>query len=226
MTAIGNIYGSGINTSALNGLMFPGQAAGTTDSDGDNGGSRGVRGAGAGGMFASALIRALSQLGVPAPPAASGVAGASTSTNSSTGGTASTAQDAKAAMRQFMHDLFAALQGAGNQGASNTSADTDGDNDGSGARGIGAANTGKGHGPWLSGVEGKLQTLIQQLSTADASTGAGSTDPTIAALKADFQNLVGASGASGNGATLGGFLQSVSQNLQGSNPGLNVSTKA
>lgn len=224
MTAINNIYGSSINTSALNGLMVPGQAGGTTDSDGDNSGSRGVRGAGAGGMFASALIQALSQLGVPASPAASGVAGASTSTNSSTNGTASTAQDAKAAMRQFMHDLFAALQGAGNQGAPNTSADTDGDNDGS--KGIGAANTGKGHGPWLSGVEGKLQTLIQQLSTADASTGAGSTDPTIAALKADFQNLVGASGASGNGATLGGFLQSVSQNLQGSNPGLNVSTKA
>jgi hypothetical protein len=77
--------------------------------------------------------------------------------------------------------------------------------------------------------------LIQQLSSSNSSssTGAtnstasttGTTDSTTSALQQDFQNLLASFGANGNQTSLTSFLQAISSNLQGNNPGLNVSTK-
>ena len=227
MSAINNIYGGNISTGALASLTSVGQANAGMDTDGDNDGSRGVRGAGGGGMFSSAIIQALSQLGVSAVPSVAGTSagnGASTSTTAADG-TASSTQDPKSAMHQFMHDLFAALQAAGSQATTNTPTDSDGDNDGSSASGVSSANSGNRHDAWVSGIENKLHSLIQQLSSTDSSSSTGATGSAVSALQTDFQNLVGTLGTTGGGATLSSFLQAVAQNLQGSNPGLNVSAK-
>ena len=66
-------------------------------------------------------------------------------------------------------------------------------------------------------MESKLQNLIQQLSSS-STTGSSSFNSTTAALQQDFQNMLSALGASGSQASLGSFLQSLSQNLAGASP--------
>ena len=61
---------------------------------------------------------------------------------------------------------------------------------------------------------------------SERSTGGSTAGSATSALQTDFQNLLGSFGATGGNATLTNFLQAVAQNLQGSNPGLNVSAKA
>jgi hypothetical protein len=125
-----------------------------------------------------------------------------------------------------MHDLFAALQsqGSGQQAASG--ADSDGDNDGSAASGTtGTPRNGYG----ASSMESKLQGLIQQLASSSSSASGTGTpnNSALATLQQDFQNLMSAQGASGSQATLGSFLQALSQNMQSTNPAGNiVSTQA
>ncbi|OIQ68855.1 hypothetical protein GALL_495450 [mine drainage metagenome] len=129
-----------------------------------------------------------------------------------------------------MHDLFAAMQG---QGAASAAAATDSDGDAGTTAAIGAASAGVSgqhhhHGGGAGGIEAKLQNLIAQLSSPGAASGTGtaSSSPAISTLQQDFQNLLASSGSSGNQTSLASFLQSMSQNLQDSNPGLNVSTSA
>lgn len=187
------------------------------DGDGDNSNAGGVSRRGG---FASAISQALSQLGV------SGTSGSSSST-SSTGSTSAT-QDPQQAIRTFMHDLFSALRST-NGGTSTSAAsgsDSDGDQDGSGTSAV-SSTSGRHYG--ASGIESKLQSLIQQLSSSSdsSSSGTSSSNSALAPLQQDFQNMLGALGASGSQATLGSFLQSLSQNLQGANPvGNLVSTQA
>jgi len=67
-----------------------------------------------------------------------------------------------------------------------------------------------------SGLSNGLQSLIQQLSSAGPA-GAVS-DPTIAALQSSFNNLLAANGGNPN-TSLGGFLKTLSCDLQSSNTG-------
>ena len=76
-------------------------------------------------------------------------------------------------------------------------------------------------------MESNLQSLIQQFSSSPpASTTAGSSAPSStsagSALQQSYQNLLGALGVSGNSSSLGGFLQALSQNLQGMGTSGNV----
>ena len=86
-------------------------------------------------------------------------------------------------------------------------------------------------------MQSALQSLIQQVdssssasatsstATAGSSSGNSSTTATttaaqpagssVATLQQDFQNLLASVGGTSSQATLGGFLQSLSQNLQG-----------
>lgn len=228
MSSISGILGNGANAAQANGLGAVNRSGGGAGGDGDNDGSRVAGGGGRHGFFASAIVQALSQLGVSAAvpgPSATGPAavGAATST-----------QDA--ALHTFMHDLFAALHAVGGspsnpasgaQAASTAGADNDGDHDGSGSASAAEASDGRrdlGHA--LSGIESRLQTLIQQLSSAGSPTSAGTTASPASSLQTDFQNLLTSLGAPDSQASLTGFLQSIANNLQGNNPGLNVSAQA
>lgn len=182
------------------------------DSDGDND-SRGAGRVSRKGGIASAISQALSQLGISGASAQSGAA--------PTGATS--AQDPQQAIRAFMHDLFAALRSQGSGATAPATNGSDGDN--SGATGVANATS---HKYGANGIESKLQNLISQLSSASSSTsGSSSSNSALAPLQQDFQNMLSALGATGSQATLGSFLQSFSQNLQGANPAGNlVSTRA
>jgi len=80
-------------------------------------------------------------------------------------------------------------------------------------------------------IEGGLQNLIQQLSSSSsadtsgsstAGSGSSSSNSSLDALQQSFDNLLSADGKSGSGATLENFLQTLSQNMQGSLPTGNV----
>ena len=107
------------------------------------------------------------------------------------GSNAST-QGSQQAMSAFVQSLMAALQAQGVQGSNS----------------MGSASAISGQG----GIEGRLQGLIQQLSSPTSKSN--STD---IALQQNFQNLLSAQGASGSQASLSSFLQTLSQNLQGTN---------
>jgi hypothetical protein len=169
-------------------------------SGGDGDGDGGVGSTGGSSTFSSALTNALSQSGI------------STSGNNQ-------------AMQAFMQQLLAALQAQSGQGAQFNGAHSDGDNDGSSsASAVNGISRGQGHHHGGIGkMESNLQSLIQQLSSSStSSTAANSPD---AALQQSFQSLLNTQGSSTNQTTLAGFLQTLSQNLQGAGMvGNNVNT--
>ena len=225
MTTVSGINNGMSNLSQLGQTSSsPTTRAGGADGDGDNdgGGAKRVRGGGRS-SFISAINQALSQIGV---------AGTSDSSSAAAGSSSTSTQDPQA-IRTFMHDLFAAMrsQGSGQQTAPASGTDSDGDNDNSGVAGV-TGTSRRGYG--VGGIENKLQSLIQQLSSASPSASGsdsiGTTSPNNSALttlQQDFQNLMNAQGASGSQATLGSFLQTLVQNLHNANPAGNiVSTQA
>lgn len=224
MSSINGILGSNYAVAPIALTRFSGHGNGGADRDGDHGGSGVSAAARKGGLFSSAIVQALAQIGVSA---------AASPANASAVGAASSTQDA--ALKTFMHDLFAALHSlsggqsnaaGASQTASNAGADSDGDSDGSGTPGAAEAVKGRGrHGGGLSTIENNLQTLIQQLSSSSTTTAAASSNSALSSLQSDYQNLLGSVGASGNQASLASFLGAIAGNLQGSNPGLNISTK-
>jgi hypothetical protein len=213
MSSINGIYGNSFNVSQVS-PYSPASQTGPINGSSQVGGSPTQ-----GNAFVSAIEQALAQLGIS--PATPGKANSNSASNS--------AQDPGQALAAFMHDLFAAMQG---QGAASAAASTDNDGDAGATAAIGAASAGVSgqhhhHGGGAGGIEAKLQNLIAQLSSPGAASGTGAaSSPAISTLQQDFQNLLASSGASGNQTSLASFLQSLSQNLQGSNPGLNVSTSA
>jgi hypothetical protein len=184
-------------------------SAAVKDSDGDYDGTRASApssSSGKGGLLASAIKQALSQIGA---------------TGSSTSAAAGTT-DPQQALGLFIQNLFAALGAqAGQAAAAQGGKDSDGDNDGSSASSV-SAPSGSGHhhhGGGKGGLEAKLQSLVQQLSTSSTSPARdGSTVSPLSALQQSFQSLLGSLGASGDPATLRGFLQTLSQDLQGVSP--------
>jgi hypothetical protein len=219
MSSINGIYGNSFNVSQVS-PYNPASQTGPI-----NGSSQASGNPTQGNAFVSAIEQALAQLGIS--PATPNKANGSSASNS--------AQDPGQALAAFMHDLFAAMQG---QGAASATASTDSDGDSSVTAAIGAASASTPavsgmsgqhhhHGGGAGAIEAKLQNLIAQLSSSGTGTASGTaSSPAISTLQQDFQNLLTSSGASGNQTSLASFLQSLSQNLQGSNPGLNVSTSA
>jgi hypothetical protein len=192
--------------------------------DGDNDGSAGKVNKGRRADFMAALSQAFMQIG------ANGASTTSATNPTAVTGVSAT-QDPKQEMRTFMHDLFAALRstGKGQQGGK----DSDGDKDGSAASKVSATSGQYG----ASSIESKLQNLILQISSSDASSATGSatsasnvsaTAPTsntaLSALQQDFSNLMGGSQntSSGTQPTLSSFLQALTQNLQGANAAGNI----
>jgi hypothetical protein len=191
------------------------------DSDGDNDGSRAsgadrTKGPAA---FMDSVFQALSQAGV------TGSSSSTSSGDSSSGSNSSSSQNPVQALGAFMHDLFAALQSQG--GSDGT------------ANGVSGAHGGHHHhhGGGMAQMESNLQGLIQQVSsssansTSDSSASATTTATTstsaTTALEQSYQNLLSSLGATGSSSSLGGFLQALSQNLQGiGSSGNVVSTKA
>lgn len=232
MSSINGISGSNYAVAPIALTRFSGHGNGGADRDGDHGGSGVSAAARKGGLFSSAIVQALAQIGVSAAasPANASVVGVASSTqDAASNGTSSSTQDA--ALKTFMHDLFAALHSlSGGQsnaaGASQAAANAGADSDGSGTPGAAEAVKGRGrHGGGLSTIENNLQTLIQQLSSSSTTTAAASSNSALSSLQSDYQNLLGSVGASGNQASLASFLGAIAGNLQGSNPGLNISTK-
>ena len=159
------------------------------DADG-SGGSSSVQKQGV--SFAQSLQQALSQLG--------GSGSSSSSAN------AQTAQTAQTAIQSFLQQLLAALHQAGTGHASQQA---DGDGDGGVEASSAAAHARHHHG--VSGynatLQADLQSLMQQVSSSSASNSG---------LQQSFQGMLSAMGASNSSNTLGGFLQSIASNMQGS----------
>lgn len=160
-------------------------------------------GAGTGGGFASAVSQALAQIGVTP-----------TATGNSTGSTASsTAQAPTQAIGAFMQSLYAALQSeSGTLPTLGTKS--------------GAGQGGNRQGSGSSTIQGKVQRLLQQLSspsgTSTADNVANSSNSTTDELQTSFNNLLSASDVTGGNANLQNFLQSLSQDLLGASPTGNV----
>ncbi|MBI2799890.1 MAG: hypothetical protein HYX63_06310 [Gammaproteobacteria bacterium] len=229
MSMINTNFASGLNIGNLNFANLTKPSSAGVDSDGDNDGSRVARSGGNAGRFAAAIEQALSQLGVSPTSSAIGAAsagGTTTAVNSSAVGGSSAPRDPTAAMQTFMHDLFSVLRAMGNNSSNIANSAQTSSPTGSSNVAVSGGHGGQHHrGFGAGGIQGNLQSLIQQLSSSTSATG-NSADPTIAVLQKDVQSLFGASaGTSNNQTSLVGFLQAISNNLQGNNPGLNVATK-
>lgn len=174
------------------------------DSDGDNDGGSRTAGTGGKDKFVNAIMQAFSQLGV------SGTTASTSATTDATADTAATTQNP--AMSDFMHKLFAALQSESSQSGTAT---TDSTQDASTA-----ASSVQGHHHAHGGGGGKmqadLQSLIQQVSDTSSSSKA-ETD-----LNDSFKALTASLGGTSSQATLGSFLQALSQNMQGAGPSGNA----
>jgi hypothetical protein len=181
-------------------------------------------GADAGGNLASAISQTLSQIGVSAATASS----SADSSGSGTSGT-STSQSPAQALAAFTQNLFAALQ---SQSGTQTAASASSSNTAAGSSGSTAPVQASGHGHHhhhgggSSNVASSSQNAAQQseqlsspsdqsASSSSASGSDSSTAETGDALQQSFSNLLAANGLSGSSATLSGFLQSLSQNIQG-----------
>lgn len=191
------------NNAAITGTQLTGisSAGSGQDTDGDNDGSRGSRVGG--GKFASAISQVLSQLGVSTGSSATGASGAADTSDSSA------TQDPQQALTAFMQNLYAALQA---QASPQTPASdsTAAGSDGSSAV-ASVSRHHHHHGAGMSKLESGLQNIAQQLS---ASSSSGTSGSALDNLQQSFSSLLTADGVSGNGTTLGSFLQALSQNLQ------------
>lgn len=206
-----------------------------SDGDGDNDSDRGGRaGSVRGGGFMSAIMQSLSQLDESSTSPAQGIS-LRDATNSTANASSSNASGSQAALHTFMHDLFAVLHSQGVNGQGTALGTSDGTTY--------APAQGHGHhhhdGGSINEIEGKLQNLIQQLSSSGSTqtdtstatpTAANSSetnvDSSLSTLQSDFKNVLSSMGISGDKESLSDFLKSVSQNLQGSSSGLNINIHA
>ncbi len=165
-----------------------------------------------GGTFASAIKQALTTLGTGTP---SGIAATSAAAGSAS------AQSPQQALNAFMQNLFASLQSQNGHTSQAAQLAVGASSAVSGVTGMAGVSAATGHGHHFhhgGGMEGKLQSLIQQLSSSATSAPAGSSgssNSADAALQQSYQGLLSAQGATGNPASLTGFLQLLAQNLQG-----------
>lgn len=190
-----------------------------SDSDGDGDRSR-VQATGGGSgeqeRFLDAILQALSRAGVTGRTGQTEASAASSPDSSP-----STTQDPVQALGIFMDALFAALQAQSAQGLARGGASTgqQGSGGDSGVKGVQgtSGNVGRHLGAGAGGMEARLQGLVQQLSSGLSPSGGSQT-----ALEQSFDNLLSALGDSGSKASIGTFLQALSQTLRGAGPTGNV----
>lgn len=214
----------GASNSSIYTTPYSSLTATGSSSDSSNTSSSRVGGAGSG-RFADAIQNALSQLGVSPDGSSTDSTGGTSSSTSD----ASAANDPQQALSAFAQNLFAALQ-AQSAGQAGAAQGTGSSGDESGANAVSGSSGGGGHhhhhgGGGVGKLESGLQSLISELSSSSSqdatgsstsdSSSSSSSNSSLDALQQSFNNLLSADGASGSGATLSNFLQSLSQNLHG-----------
>lgn len=213
-TTIGNI--SGYNSiqplQTSQGFVSPA----VSDTDGDNDGSRGTKSGG--GFLITALQNSLSSVGV-GDIGASNNSGATSASSSSASG-----NDSQQALQNFLQTLLAALQSGGaDKQAESGNAGSETSSSTSTGTATTSATSPQAHHHHHGGagrLEAGVQNLLQELSSSTSSDASntvtgGDTNSALSSLQSSFSNLLAATGVSGQSATLTGFLQSLSQNLQG-----------
>jgi hypothetical protein len=128
-------------------------------------------------------------------------------------------KDTNAPVRNFAVDPFSDIANALKQNLSDgestveNTGETSGENNEAALAAYGASNT-----TTVGNIVGNLQTLVQQLNDESRNTPSDNTGK-LQTLKNGFQSILNAQGAnSDNSATLGGFLQTLAQNLEGQSP--------
>lgn len=198
---------------------------------------------GGGGGMMKDVMQTLKDLGLDSSTgtdaSSTGTSAASTTGTDATGSTDTSGTggtDVKAAMSQFMHDLFQAMQGSKGQSSDGSASDSSASNN----------STGPTPAPAYGGIENALQSVISGLNggsssgsstSGDSSSGSSGSDA-ISKLQGDFKNLLtalgdkGSSGgddsssataASGSTVDLQKFLTTLEQKMQ-SHAGSNFST--
>lgn len=191
-----------------------------------------------GGGFLGAIDAALKSAGISGGLeslfGSQGTNSASTSTESTdTSSTTSTSTDASDALSSFLQNLMGALQSQGTAGNN-----TESTSDSTDKTSVDATTTAGVHrhfgGHGKQDMEAKLQSLISALNTSSDSSNTTASNTTTSgstnensALESSFQSLVSALGGSSSNASLSGFLQALSSNMQNRGPAGNVvSTEA
>ncbi|HEX8956704.1 MAG TPA: hypothetical protein VF798_10530 [Burkholderiaceae bacterium] len=188
--------------------LYAGQSANPVQGEGDADRSRITPPTtGRNGLFTDTITQTLFQIGVT--PTAANVATGAPPTNSQ-----------QQTLNAFVQNLFGALQdsgapisGSGGRPASPVRKD---------GRPSAAAPTALSESQHGSNLEGRIQNLARQLNSNSNTQGDGS----LAALQQSFQDLVSTQGGNDH-ASLGTFLQALSQNLRDIPPaGSLISTSA
>lgn len=184
--------------------LYSGQSANPVQSDGDMDRSRtsaptNTRDS----LFTSTITQTLFQIGVT--PTAANVATGAAPTNTQ-----------QQALSAFVQNLLGALQDSGAPVAGMGGATSGPRKDGRNTVPSPLSTSGSG-----SSLDTSLQSLAQQLAS-----GTGGSGDSLAGLQQSFQDLVATQGGA-NDASLGDFLQALSQNLQDIPPaGSLISTTA
>jgi hypothetical protein len=171
----------------------------------------------------SAVVQALSQVGISVPSSATAAATGATAATQGATAASSTASSASQALQSFLNNLYASLNA---QSAANT-----GQSDASGNSTSSTTSTRGGHHHHGHGHMGSsLQNLIDELngstasgtgatSTAASGTGATSTSG-LASLQQSFTTLAQSSGSAGaSQPTLSAFLNALKSDLPSRNSG-------
>jgi hypothetical protein len=184
--------------------------------------------------FSSYIGQALAQIGVANPTnAAAPVVSSASQANSS-----------EQSLGSFIQDLFSILSQKETQQSStvvnreqsnlqqlvsqdNEGSESSSDSETSGINEAAIAAYTSGNSTTVGNLATNLQSLVKQLNDESRNT-ANNSSSTIQTLKAGFKSILESQGAGANSsATLGNFLQTLAQNLQGKSPlGIIVNTQA
>lgn len=205
---------SSLGSSQLSSLQFSrinGQGNGNCEAGGVQGGPP------PGGKLDSAVLQALSDIGI--------VTGDSSSSDSSTTTGDSTSTDTgtsniASAFQSFMHTLMSTLHAQSASGQTDSSSGSD------------SSTVGQVQGdrppppPGGAGrMESDLESLIQKLSSSSTDSSSSTADSGTSDLQSSFQNLLTALGATSSadtGSTLNKFLQALETRMQGASSSGNV----
>lgn len=184
--------------------------------------------------FSSYIGQALAQIGAANP----------TSVATPVVSSASQANSSERSLSTFIQDLFSILSQKDTQQSStpvsnlqaklqqtfsqdNEGTESSSDSETSGVNETAIAAYTSGNSSTVGNLATNLQSLVKQLNDESRNT-ANNSSSTIQALRNGFQSVLDAQGAGTNSsATLGNFLQTLAENLQGQSPlGIIVNTQA
>lgn len=184
--------------------------------------------------FSSYIGQAFAQIGLANP----------TSVAMPVVSSASQANSSERSLSSFIQDLFSILSQKDTQPSStpasnlqanlqqtssqdNEGTESSSDSETSGINEAAIAAYTSGNSTTVGNLATNLQSLVKQLNN-ESQNGTNNSSSAIQALKSGFQSALDAQGAGANSsATLGNFLQTLAQNLQGQSPlGIIVNTQA